>query len=102
MTTVAHPASSHDANTRWYLDLMIDGMKPANRPDVGRWLPLVEMAESAYESSSNGNRGKIVKELLNSCIRTEKFPGLEAMLTGTEPVPSAGESPRPAEVEPGS
>lgn len=102
MTTVAQPtaAHEHDANTRYYLDLMKDGMKPPERPDVGRWLPLVEMAESAYASSSNGNRGKIVAELLNSCIRTEKFPGLEAMLSGVEVVPSASESPLPAEVEP--
>lgn len=99
--TVLELAQQQDRVTRWYLDLMIDGLKPANRPNnVGRWLPLVEMAEQAYESSSNGNRGKIVTELLNSCIRTEKFPGLEAMLTGTEAVPSAGESPQPAEVEP--
>src|SRR5690348_13888015 len=106
MTTVAHPTDAHDANTRWYLDLMIDGMKPANRPDVGRWLPLVEMAESAYESSSNGNRGQIVKNLLTNLLennkRAQNYPGLEAMLSGTEPVPSVAKSPQATEVEPGN
>jgi Protein of unknown function (DUF3987) len=85
-TTVDQDASTlaqeQDRLTRWYLDLLVDDMKPAQRPDCGRWLPLVEMAEDAYTSSSNGNRATAVAAVLDSLATNNAE--FRALLEGTE------------------
>jgi hypothetical protein len=89
-------AQHHDTNARWYLDLLMDGMKPANRPDFGRWEPLIALLEEVYVSG-NGNAAQIVTSVLSDIrtnnAQTNNYPGLEAMLTGNEVPPTSPQPP---------
>ncbi len=85
MVTVAQPTltpQKQDQNTKWYLDLLQDGFT-IERPDCGRWLPLVEQLEDACESA-NGNRAFVYQATVNSLVASQKYPGLKEMLSGEE------------------
>src|SRR6266568_517899 len=69
-------------NTKWYLDLLQDGFT-IERPDCGRWLPLVEQLEDACESA-NGNRAFVYQATINSLVASQKYPGLKEMLSGED------------------
>ncbi len=85
MTTVAQPTltpQKENENTKWYLDLLQDGFT-IERPDCGRWLPLVEQLEDACESA-NGNRAFVYQATVNSLVASQKYPGFKEMLSGEE------------------
>src|SRR5437762_2574932 len=82
MVTVAQPLTpqKENENTKWYLDLLQDGFT-IERPDCGRWLPLVEQLEDACEQA-NGNRAFVYQATVNSLIASQKYPGFKEMLEG--------------------
>src|SRR6266581_64398 len=85
MSTIAQPTltpQKENENTKWYLDLLQDGFT-IERPDCGRWLPLVEQLEDACESA-NGNRAFVYQAMVNSLVASQKYPGLKEMLEGKE------------------
>src|SRR6266704_497189 len=84
MVIVAQPLTTQkeNENTKWYLDLLQDGFT-IERPDCGRWLPLVEQLEDACESA-NGNRAFVYQATVNSLVASQKYPGFKEMLSGEE------------------
>lgn len=75
--------AQHDANTRTYLESLIAGVKPAQRPDCGRWNEAVAMVETVFEEA-NGNAAFLVQMQLSSMIHSQRYPGLEDFLSGSE------------------
>jgi hypothetical protein len=78
------------------------GVEPDGYVDAGRWNPVVAMAMEAFENAEHAeNRGQIVGYLLDSLIKSGRYPGLENILSSFFDVPSVnGHSPQPlTEVE---
>src|SRR6266702_7465946 len=91
MSTIAQPTltpQKENENTKWYLDLLQDGFT-IERPDCGRWLPLVEQLEDAC-TQANGNRAFVYQATVNSLVASQKYPGLKEMLEG-EDIQAKGE-----------
>jgi|SRR5579885_1038615 len=80
MTMIApHLPESVDTNARVYLHALQAGQRPAERPAFGHWEPVVRLVESAFEKA-NGNKSEICQRLLESMVRSKKYPGLAALL----------------------
>jgi hypothetical protein len=73
---------SHDVDVRVYLESLKAGEKPAIRPDCGQWIQVVESAEDAYDRAKH--KGSIVQALLQSLIKSKKYPGLKELLSGMD------------------
>lgn len=93
MTTVARSIASHDSNARFFLNSLKAGKEPEDYPDCGRWNPVLGMALEAFERSKN--KSQVVGHLLNSLIKSNKYPGLAELLSA-DPV----EAPRQHEEMP--
>ncbi len=85
-----------DENARDYLLSLRAGVKPKIRPDVGRWVQVVDRAEEAYEVGTNGDKAILVRTVLADLMK--RLPELEVLLSeGPQPdVFPEGHSPQPA------
>ncbi len=79
----APPPSTHfhDLNTGRYLQLLRSGARPSERPDCGRWLPLVQILDDAYDQAER--KSFTMTALLNSLIKSKKYPGLAELLSAS-------------------
>lgn len=78
-TTAPSSTLFHDQNTSSYLRLLRAGEKPLERPDCGRWLPLVKIVDDVYDSAEH--KAAIVDRFLNSLVKSKKYPGLAELLS---------------------
>ncbi len=98
MTIVAPLYSylEHDRNARMLLNSLKAGKMPEDYYDCGKWNPIVAVAIESFQKAKN--KGPIVEALLNSLIKSNKYPGLAELLSSADPV----EAPRQEEMTPTS
>ncbi len=72
---------SHDADVKLYLESLKAGEKPDHRPDCGQWIQVVESAEDSFNRAKH--KGSMVQALLQSLIKSKKYPGLKELLSSS-------------------
>src|SRR5438132_2380095 len=76
-----------DEHARDYLLSLKAGVKPNIRPDVGRWVQVVDRAEEAYEAGTNGDKAAIVQSVLAALMK--RLPELKILLSDTQAPPAS-------------
>lgn len=84
MTTAPlyHP-TFYDENARKYLDALQSGQKLESQLEFGRWEALIKVVDETFEQATH--KGPIVQALLQSMIKTGKYPGLAELLSNAVP-----------------
>lgn len=78
--TPAVQSSPADEAARTYINALIAGQKPADRPATfGRWDTCITSLEKAFKISK-GN-GQAVANMLENLIQSKRYPGLKELMT---------------------
>ncbi len=84
MTTTLDQAlerSLHDSNARFLLKSLRAGDWPQGKLDCGQWKPIIDMVIQTWDDTSPQNKGQIIEALLNSMIKSGKYPELGKLLS---------------------